>query len=210
MSIRKKGGIRLAEAEDDSDESVSNDINDEEMRIKQQKEEAARKAKEEELWASFKKDTGLKAASKPTSSSKAPSTSSDSKISITRTYDFAGETVRVTKTVDSDSKEAKKAKKEEENMKTEANPAAKPIGSGGFKRSGGLSSVLGQISKKPKMSVLEKSKLDWDTFKVQEGIHDELQNFNKDGYLQKQAFLQRTDQRQFEMERDMRQTARKK
>ena len=71
MSIRKKGGIRLAEAEDDSDESVSNDINDEEMRIKQQKEEAARKAKEEELWASFKKDTGLKAASKPTSSSKA-------------------------------------------------------------------------------------------------------------------------------------------
>lgn len=71
MSIRKKGGIRLAEAEDDSDESVSNDINDEEMRIKQQKEEAARKAKEEELWASFKKDTGLKAAAKPTSSSKA-------------------------------------------------------------------------------------------------------------------------------------------
>lgn len=27
----------------------------------------------------------------------------------------------------------------------------------------------------------EKSKLDWESFKDQEGIHDELRNFNKDG-----------------------------
>lgn len=59
------------------------------------------------------------------------------------------------------------------------------------------------------MSTLEKSKLDWETFKDQEGIHQELQNYNKDGYLEKQAFLQRTDERQFERERDMRQGKRK-
>ncbi|KAL9976458.1 hypothetical protein ACROYT_G013765 [Oculina patagonica] len=115
----------------------------------------------------------------------------------------------VTKTVDEDSTEAKKMKKEE-TKKTEANPTGKQhLGSvqpaTGFKRTGGLSSVLGQISKKTKMSTLEKSKLDWDVFKDQEGIQEELQHFNKDGYLEKQAFLQRTDEKQFEMERDIRQ-----
>lgn len=38
------------------------------MKIKQQKEEANKKAKEEELWASFKKDTIFKPASKATTS----------------------------------------------------------------------------------------------------------------------------------------------
>jgi len=29
----------------------------------------------------------------------------------------------------------------------------------------------------------EKSKLDWNMFKEQEGIQEELQNFNKDGFV---------------------------
>lgn len=29
----------------------------------------------------------------------------------------------------------------------------------------------------------EKSKLDWETFKDQEGIEDDLRNFNKDGWV---------------------------
>ncbi|XP_068721726.1 craniofacial development protein 1-like isoform X1 [Montipora capricornis] len=213
--FRKKGGIRLdddGDKDDDSDSETNKrkkELEEEERMMKQQREEAAKKAKEQELWASFQKDTAFKPSSKPTSSKTVPS-SSESKISITRTYDFAGEAIKVTKTVDLESKEAKSARTVEDVKKSEASPVVKPVGLSGIKRIGGLSSVLGQISKKPKMSTLEKSKLDWDTFKDQEGIQDELRNFNKDGYLEKQAFLQRTDERQFDIERDVRKGTRRK
>nr|CAD7419945.1 unnamed protein product [Timema poppensis] len=80
-------------------------------------------------------------------------------------------------------------------------------GDGGLK---GLSSVLGQLGRKPKLGTLEKSKLDWENFKSKEGLQDEIHTFNKgkDGYLERQDFLQRTDLRQFELERDLRTTRR--
>nr|CAD7267975.1 unnamed protein product [Timema shepardi] len=80
-------------------------------------------------------------------------------------------------------------------------------GGGGLK---GLSSVLGQLGRKPKLGTLEKSKLDWENFKSKEGLQDEIHTFNKgkDGYLERQDFLQRTDLRQFELERDLRTTRR--
>lgn len=76
---------------------------------------------------------------------------------------------------------------------------------------GGLSSVLGQIGKKSKLSVLEKSKLDWNNFKKEEGIEEDLKTYNKgkNGYLEKQDFLQRTDLRQFEIEKTMRSSSRR-
>lgn len=51
----------------------------------------------------------------------------------------------------------------------------------GFKRtsSGGLSSALNQLTKKNKLSVLEKTKIDWDGFKSNEGIGEELQTHNR-------------------------------
>lgn len=200
--VKKSANKRSGQCElDDVDDGKGEE---QEMSFKQQ-EEAVKKRKQEDMWATFKRDAG----SVPSKSSK-PSGSSDQKVSITRMYDFAGEAVVVTKTVDANSTEAKNIKKDE-GKKTESHvkPAVRDLGSLGFKRKGGLTSVLGQISKKPKMSTLEKSKLDWETFKDQEGIHQELQNYNKDGYLEKQAFLQRTDERQFERERDMRQGKRK-
>lgn len=54
------------------------------------------------------------------------------------------------------------------------------------KRPAGMGSILNRIgSKKLKMSTLEKSKLDWDTFKSEEGIADELaiHNRGKEGYV---------------------------
>lgn len=64
--------------------------------------------------------------------------------------------------------------------------------------------MLQQIHKKPKISTLEKSRLDWNLFKRSEDIEEELALHNKDGFLEKQAFLQRTDVRQFEKEREVR------
>ncbi|KAF9434748.1 swr complex subunit [Entomortierella beljakovae] len=51
------------------------------------------------------------------------------------------------------------------------------------------------VKKPPKMNTLEKSKLDWNSFVGKEGIEDELKHHNKDGYMEKVAFLQRTDER---------------
>lgn len=50
-------------------------------------------------------------------------------------------------------------------------------------RGGGLSAVLSQIGKKSKISTLEKSKLDWERFKSEEGLQEEIQTHNrgKDG-----------------------------
>jgi len=55
-------------------------------------------------------------------------------------------------------------------------------GRGGLR---GLSSVLGQLGKKSKLGTLEKSKLDWDRYKKDEGIEEELQTYNKgrDGWV---------------------------
>lgn len=75
-------------------------------------------------------------------------------------------------------------------------------------RTGGLSGLASQLSgnKKQKLSVLEKSKLDWDTFKQDEGITEDLKTFNqgKMGFLERQAFLERADVKQFEIEKNFR------
>ncbi|CAG7834517.1 unnamed protein product [Allacma fusca] len=72
----------------------------------------------------------------------------------------------------------------------------------------GLSAVLNAIqsNKKQKMGTLEKTKLDWQAFKKDKGIEDELKTHvkSKDGYVDRQEFLQRTDLRQFEIEKNLR------
>ncbi|CAK8682697.1 unnamed protein product [Clavelina lepadiformis] len=124
-------------------------------------------------------------------------------VTITKVYDFAGEEVKVTKEVKRDSMEA------QIHLKSQA--PTKPTGFGKVgalhkRPGGGLGSVLGKLGKKPKLSTLEKSKLDWDQYKEEEGIQEELQNYNKgkEGYLEKVSFLERTEMREFYKERDMR------
>lgn len=47
------------------------------------------------------------------------------------------------------------------------------------KPSAGLANILSQIGKKSKLTVLEKSKQDWDGYKTKEGIVEELVTYNK-------------------------------
>lgn len=48
------------------------------------------------------------------------------------------------------------------------------------KRPAGMGSILSHIGgKKPKMSTLEKSKMDWDAYKSEEGITEELAIHNR-------------------------------
>jgi len=80
--------------------------------------------------------------------------------------------------------------------------------SGGSSTKGGLANIMDKISSGPKkkLSVLDKTALDWKNFKDKEGISEELATFNKGkgGFLEKQKFLQQSDYRQFEAERNMR------
>ncbi|KAM4618770.1 craniofacial development protein 1 [Polymixia lowei] len=136
-----------------------------------------------------------------------------SKITITKVFDFAGEEVRVTKEVSADSREAKgylksQSKNEEEIEEEEqSSVASKPLPGPSTKRPGGMSSILGRIGgKKPKISTLEKSKMDWDAFKSEEGITEELaiHNRGKEGYVERKNFLERVDHRQYELEKAVR------
>ena len=86
-------------------------------------------------------------------------------------FDFAGEMVTVFKEVAANSTEAKKYLKSQE----EKSPEPKT----GTKRPGGLAGIVSSIGKKQKMGVLDKSKLDWNSFVSEEGISEELVKHNK-------------------------------
>ncbi|XP_067158781.1 craniofacial development protein 1 [Apteryx mantelli] len=223
---RKKGGLLLEPGEKEEEKAQQNNEEEEVDNLKQAErdQEEEEKKKEDALWASFLSDVGQKpkvlTATQVTQTSKAeersvnklqekskePEKPKDAgKLTITEVFDFAGEEVRVTKEVDATSKEAKSFLKQQEKMQSGA-PASLPTVSG-VKRPSGMSSLLGKItSKKQKMSTLEKSKLDWENFKEEEGIGEELaiHNRGKDGYIERKAFLERVDHRQFEIERDIR------
>ncbi|XVE82327.1 hypothetical protein DITRI_Ditri15bG0139500 [Diplodiscus trichospermus] len=117
----------------------------------------------------------------------AAAASNRGKIEITEVRDFAGQEIEIKKHIDADSKEAAEKAK-----------AAAPSA---------VDAVLEQIKKKPKLSVLDKTRKDWGEFKEEnKGMEEELDAYKKSSnqYLDKVSFLQRTDYREFERERDAR------
>ncbi|XP_048493980.1 uncharacterized protein LOC104906025 isoform X1 [Beta vulgaris subsp. vulgaris] len=111
------------------------------------------------------------------------------KIEVTEVRDFAGEEIEVKKLVDPSSKEAA------EKAKSHAAPSS------------AVDAVLEQIKKKPKLSLLDKTKKDWGEFKEEnKDYEEELDIYKKSSnqYLDKVSFLKRTDYREFERERDAR------
>ncbi|XP_016350132.1 craniofacial development protein 1-like [Sinocyclocheilus anshuiensis] len=235
MRKRKKGGLKLEEDAEgcSADQQKGEDGPKEDHFVTESKEdnEEKQKKKADDLWASFLSDVGSqpKGAAASTGSQQSTSTTGidkpskpptvsqqqedkpkeSSKITITKVFDFAGEEVRVTKEVDSDSREAKSFLKEEEKVLKEKEESSEPQPSSGSsaKRPVGMGSILNRIgAKKQKMSTLEKSKMDWDAFKTEEGISDELaiHNRGKEGYVERKHFLERVDHQQFELEKSVR------
>lgn len=143
---------------------------------------------------------------------KTPTEPTEKKRIVTEIFEFAGEKVEVQKEVKISDEKPTPSNSVPANKPIPAKSSAVTLPSLNRRSGGGLSSVLGQIGKKNKLSVLEKTALDWTGFKRTEGIDEELQTHNKgrDGYLERQDFLQRTDLRQFEIEKSMRQTNRRK
>lgn len=135
-------------------------------------EEAKKKA--EALWADFLSGTEIPLDSKKDEKSNKPTTStaSTSKPAAANIpkpkeiFEFAGETIDIPK---------KSCEEQETSAEKSPTAGAKRASASG----GGLSSLLGQIAKKNKLSVLEKTKIDWDGFKSKEGIGEELQTHNR-------------------------------
>ncbi|KAL3185211.1 hypothetical protein MRX96_031084 [Rhipicephalus microplus] len=213
LSRKRKGGIYLEgevspahgspDKADDAEELVPALNPDEE------------KKRADDLWSDFLRDVEpiprkrtvpaasavSKEPSKPSSSTTSPQEAPEKKVKITQLLEFAGETIKVDKEVAADSKEARLFVQQKET------PQAKSPVLPGKRKPIGVGNVLNQLfNKKQKISTLEKSKLDWDNYKKSEGLVEDLQSHNrgKDGYLEKQAFLQRADVRQFEIEKTLR------
>ncbi|KRT78714.1 hypothetical protein AMK59_8772 [Oryctes borbonicus] len=170
-----------------------------------------KKKQEEDLWASFKKETNFKTKPANIQMIKSNDTKENNnieqkkvpeKIKVTEIFKFAGEEVKVEKEVPVNSAIGRLS-----HIPSGSDPPKRGRG-----RGGGIGSLLNQIGKQKKITTLEKSKLDWEKFKKEENIGEELSTFNKgkDGYLDKQDFLQRTDLRRFEIEKDIRNTERNK
>ncbi|XP_076925514.1 uncharacterized protein LOC143588384 [Bidens hawaiensis] len=108
------------------------------------------------------------------------------KVEVREVRDFAGESIEVKKLVDANMAESLEKEK--------------------AGNSSAVDAILEQIKKKPKLSVLDKTKKDWGEFKEENRLDEELETYKKSGnkYLDKVSFLERADYRQFERERDAR------
>jgi len=130
------------------------------------------------------------------STSVRPSTVTGRAYTVTEKLDFAGEEVVITKKVEVGSQE------DEKRLKMQQNQLKRGTGTN-------LDALVASVTgKKKTCTTLDKSTSDWAQFKQKEGIEDELEHYKKDGYLEKVAFLDRTDTRQAEAYRSLKRTRR--
>jgi hypothetical protein len=107
------------------------------------------------------------------------------RVTVTETKTFAGKSLTVSKTVDAEAVTKKK-------------------------KSTGVDSVLAALEAPKSVNTVEKSSMDWDQFKDKEGVNDELNQAARNGFLERQDFLQRCDERKFEQEKTERNEKRRK
>jgi hypothetical protein len=113
-------------------------------------------------------------------------------VTVTETRRFAGKNVTVQRDVDANSKEAVKAGID---------------GVGTLKKKAGLDAVLESLAQAKKVTVLDKSRIDWKDYKkADDTVDEELEAHKRSGatYLEKKEFLSKADVAEYERERDQR------
>ena len=127
-------------------------------------------SKTDELWKNFNSTTN----NKPLTTPEPPKPVTIEK----KVFDFAGEKISVP-------------------VPTTSSTLKRPASSSFSTGSNSLLDRLG-LGKKPKLSTLEKSRLDWQTHKETEALTEDLESHRrgKDSYVEKKAFLQRTETRE--------------
>lgn len=120
------------------------------------------------------------------------------------TVNFAGQLVNVVKGTAETSATAK--------LQSQGSQAAGEAGKAvNSKRSQSqLDKIVESVHKKHKsINTLEKSSLDWEKYKKDANLEtEELKKYKEKGYVEKQLFMQRVDQRVFEKEKENRQILR--
>jgi len=115
------------------------------------------------------------------------------KLDVEEHVRFAGETIKVSRAVEKSSSAAKAYMAKQDKLKQRS----------------ALDELVDEIrAKKKTISTVQKSSYDWEKYKEKEGFGKELEEYAKNGYVDKQEFLHRVDQRQFELERAEREKAR--
>lgn len=139
-------------------------------------------------------------------------TEANQTIRIETSYTFAGKLVKESKLVDANSAEAKAylestsgiqlSAKNEDQRRLYVTVVREAKGTGEkipliikLKRPSLIDKFLAHGDKKNKLTTLEKSRLDWASYVDEKRIKDELSLHNKAGYLDKQDFLSRMDQK---------------
>lgn len=113
-------------------------------------------------------------------------------VTVTEQRRFAGKTVTLQRDVAATSKEAAKAAADAEAAAT---------------KKAGLDAVLESLSQAKKVTVLDKSRLDWKDYKkTDDQVQEELEVHKRSGatYLGKKEFLGRAEVKEYERERDQR------
>lgn len=184
--------------------------------IKEVSHDDSEKKKADDLWSAFKADVAVPIKRK----AKEFETTIKEK-----TYDFAGEKVTVREEIKSKRRsiastfglDSRKRRRESAPILSRTESEERSEGSStsdnqpqpsGTKRSrpvSKLNSLVSRLTKRPKMTVLNKTSLDWNKFKKDNSIEEDVKNEAKsEDFLGKQDFLTRADHKQFELEKDIR------
>jgi len=244
MQMRQRNGNGNDEDSEESDDLSDEDYvqekedDDEEVEEEEEAEDpevvAAREKAEKEridsLWLDFKSDVEeLK--------TKGGGRAEMERV-VTKTYEFAGQTVKVQEKVKGPPSKSK-SKKDANNADPEAeasssseegnetdkrpytrisflsgDPADIGLSGGGKKISAkeAIHNVLNALkAQNKKLGTLDKTKLDWEAYKRDQNIEEEMEihRRSRHGYIDKQEFLHRSDLRQFELEKAARTKRRK-
>lgn len=161
-------------------------------------------------------ESGAGAVQQPAKESEPTQQLEPRKIKIDSSYVFAGRLVTESKLVDADSAEAKAYLNSTKNVAVASNGIGADTRSRSsvpvFRRVPGVDEPVqlriklkrpslidkflsSQGSKKNSLSTLEKSRLDWASFVDQKDLQDELKIHNRAGYLDKQEFLSRLQEK---------------
>ncbi|CAH8864445.1 unnamed protein product [Trichobilharzia szidati] len=154
------------------------------------------KAREDKIWEEFLKSDG---------SSKA---TDGEKVKVVKKYQFAGEEVEVTETV-SKTENISKIPQNQNNTSTNAQPPKLKPPTLGPGLASALQNLKSTVNKLPRLSTLEKSRLDWKQYVQKESLEDDLKAHNKgkDGYLERQAFVSRTSEREYQYRQELKKPA---
>ncbi|CAF0790591.1 unnamed protein product [Rotaria sordida] len=190
------------EQSDQSDESEHNDDDDDDNNdddtVNDQNQQTDNKnqndlnvkpydeSKTNDLWKNFTsstKSSSIKIDSPKTTTELPKSTIQNSKpITTNKILEFAGEKISVPVTTTTTTSTENSSLKRPASSSTTSNSVLDRLG----------------IGKKQKLSTLEKSRLDWKTHKESESLIDDLESHRrgKDSYVEKKAFLQRSELRE--------------